>query len=337
MPGRFLGHAAPPALPSTEASMHGAIRRDPNPAAPGALAVAGRCRMSARAAVAAAALVAALLVLAFFHGVSRDARADYIPPSQVVVKTEAYRPVVTDFPNGAYDYQVLWEGIPVGTASIHVARTERAGVKMFDVVATACSSQFISLFYRLRHRSESIFSAQQLRPVEFRSQQTENTRFTNLKIDFSPGGRVDATITKGRSNGATSSKEVSFQSDNATFDPISAAFLARSLPMEPAQERSFDVFNGEDRYLITLQVMGREQIEIGGRRHQAFKVRPQVRKLTDTEGEKRVRRAYLWLAADAGREVLKLESVVRLGAISARLIGFYPDGSTQPRRFACEG
>ena len=45
----------------------------------------------------------------------------------------------------------------------------------------------------------------------------------------------------------------------------------------------------------------------------------------------------LWLAADAGREVLKLESVVRLGAISARLIGFYPDGSTQPRRFACEG
>jgi hypothetical protein len=204
-------------------------------------------------------------------------------------------------------------------------------------VATACSSEFISLFYRLRHRSESIFSAQQLRPVEFRSQQTENARFTNLKIDFSPGGRVDATVTKGRSNGATSSKAVSFQSDNATFDPISAAFLARSLPMDPAQERSFDVFNGEDRYLISLQVMGREQIELAGRPHQAFKVRPQVRKLTDTEGEKRVRRVYLWVAADAGRELLKLESVVRLGAISARLIGFFPDGSTQARRSACDG
>jgi hypothetical protein len=208
---------------------------------------------------------------------------------------------------------------------------------MFDVVATACSSKFISLFYRLRHRSESIFSAQQLRPVEFRSRQTENARFTNLEIDFSAGGRVDATITKGRLNGATSSKEVSFKSDNATFDPISAAFLARSLPMDPGQDRSFDVFNGEDRYLISIHVMGREQIELAGKRHQTFKVRPQVRKLTDTEGEKRLRRAYLWLSADAGREVLKLESVVRLGAISARLIGFFPDGSAQERPFACKG
>lgn len=281
-------------------------------------------------------LLAALLLLPVVHADSPDARADYIPPAQVVVKTEAYRPVVTDFPHGAYDYQVFWEGIPVGTASIHVATTERGGVKMYDVVATACSSPFIGLFYRLRHRSESIFSAQQLRPVEFRSRQTENTRFTNLKIRFSPGGRVDTAITKGRSNGATSSKEVSFQSDNATFDPISAAFLARSLPMDAGQERSFDVFNGEDRYLISLQVMGREEIDLVGRRHQAFKVRPQVRKLTDTQGEKRVRRVYLWLSADAGREVLKVESVVRLGAINARLVGFFPEGSARERRFACE-
>jgi hypothetical protein len=298
------------------------------------LTVAAPC---ARAAMAATPLLAAMLLLAALPSLPPSARADYIPPSQVVVNTEAYRPAVTDFPHGAYDYQVFWEGIPVGTASIHVATTERGGVKMYDVVATACSSQFISLFYRLRHRSESIFSAQQLRPVEFRSQQTENTRFTNLKIAFSPGGRVDGTITKGRSNGTTSSKAVSFQSDGATFDPISAAFLARSLPMEPGQDRSFDVFNGEDRYLISLRVMGREQIELAGKRHQALKVRPQVRKLTDTEGEKRVRRVYLWLSADAGREVLKLESVVRLGAINARLVGFFPEGSTQERRFACEG
>jgi hypothetical protein len=38
--------------------------------------------------------------------------------------------------------------------------------------------------------------------------------------------------------------------------------------MDPAEDRTFDVFNGEDRYLISLRVMGREEIEIAGRRHQ---------------------------------------------------------------------
>ena len=229
------------------------------------------------------------------------ANADHIPPSQVVVRTKAYQPQETNFLRGSYDYQVSWQGLPVGSASIRIGTTYRDGKKMLDVEATARSGRVVSLFYKLRHRSESIFSAQDLKPMEFVSQQTENSKFTNLKINFSPDGWINAKINKGKVNSEGKFEEVSFKSENATFDPISAAFLARSLPVDPAEDLSFDVFNGRDRYLISFHVVGREKIKLAGKEYDAFKIEPLVKKLTDTEGEKRLRKVYLWVSTDGSR------------------------------------
>lgn len=257
------------------------------------------------------------------------ANAEYIPPSKVTVRTQSYQPQQTNFPRGSYHYQVSWEGILVGTATVRVGTTYRDGKKMVDVEATARSGGIVSLFYRLRHRSESIFSAQELKPMVFRSEQTENSRFTNLAITFAPNGFISARITKGQLNTEGKTEEVSFKSENATFDPISAAFLARSLPVDPGHDVTLDVFNGQDRYLITLHAVGREKIRLEGKEYDAFKIEPSVKKLTDTEGEKRVRKVYLWLSTES-REVLKVESNVRLGAVSAKLVHFVPDTTSEP-------
>ena len=286
--------------------------------------------MNGRTAVRVAAVLCNVpLVVAILQTSPQNAGAEYIPPSKVVVRTKAYQPQETNFPRGTYDYQVAWQGIPVGSASIRIGTTYRDGKKMLDVEATARSGGIVSLFYRLEHRSESIFSAQELKPVTFVSQQTENSRFTNLLINFAPDGAINARVTKGRLNSAGKSEEVSFRS-NATFDPISAAFLARSLPLNPAEDASFDVFNGSDRYLISLHVVGREKITVSGKEYEAIKIEPSVKKLTDTEGEKRLRKAQLWVAADGSRDVLKLESEVRLGSVSAKLVRFVPDSAPVP-------
>jgi len=268
------------------------------------------------------------IFVSILHSVP-TANADYIPPSQVVVRTKAYQPQETNFPRGSYDYQVSWQGIPVGSAMVRVAIIYRDGKKMLDVEATARSSKVLSLFYDLHHRSESIFSARELKPVEFVSEQTENSKFTNLKINFSADGLIRAKITKGNVNGQGKSEEVSFKSENATFDPISAAFVALSLPVDSAEDLSFDVFNGKDRYLISFHVVGREKIKVAGKDYDAFKIKPLVTKLTDTEGEKRLRKVYLWVSADSAREVLKLESEVRIGSVSAKLLRFVPDTSAE--------
>ena len=255
--------------------------------------------------------------------------ADYIPPSQVVVRTKAYQPQETNFPRGSYEYQVAWQGVPVGSASIRIGTTYRGGKKMLDVEGTARSTKVVGVFYALRHRSESIFSAHDLKPIEFTSQQTENSRFTNVAVTFSPDGLIRSKIVKGKVNSQGKSEEVVFKSENATFDPITAAFLARSLPINPAEDLSFDIFNGQHRYLISFHVVGREKINVAGKDYDAFKVEPRVKKLTDTQGEKRLRKAYLWVSADGSREVLKLESEVFFGSVSAKLVRFVPDTSPE--------
>jgi hypothetical protein len=255
--------------------------------------------------------------------------ADYIPPSRVTVRTKAYQPQQTNFPRGSYEYQVSWQGVPVGSASIRIGTTYRGGKKMLDVEATARSTKVVGVFYELRHRSQSIFSAQDLKPVEFSSQQTENSRFTSIDVNFSPDGLIRAKVVKGKLNSQGKSEEVVFKSENATFDPITAAFLARSLPINPAEDLSFDIFNGQHRYLISFHVVGREKINVAGKDYEAFKVEPRVKKLTDTQGEKRLRKAYLWVSADGSREVLKLESEVFFGSVSAKLVRFVPDTSPE--------
>ena len=203
---------------------------------------------------------------------------------------------------------------------------------MLDVEATARSGKVVNLLYELRHRSESVFSARELKPVEFLSQQTENSKFTNIEINFSPDGSIHAKTTNGNLNSQGKSEEVSFKSENATFDPISAAFLARSLPVDPAEDRSFDVFNGRHRYLISFHVVGREKITVAGKEYDAFKIEPLVKKLTDTEGEKRLRKVYLWVSTDGSREILKLEGEVFIGSVSAKLVRFVPDTSPETGR-----
>ena len=97
----------------------------------------------------------------------------------------------------------------------------------------------------------------------------------------------------------------------------------------PAEDPSFDVFNGTDRYLISFHVVGRENIKVAGKEYDALKIRPSVKKLTDTEGEKRLRKVYVWVSSDGSREVLKVESEVLLGAVSARLVRFVPGPSPE--------
>ena len=110
------------------------------------------------------------------------------------------------------------------------------------------------------------------------------------------------------------------------FDPISAAFYAKSVPMEVGSVLEIDVFNGRNRFVITFNVVGKETVEVGDREVEAFKIEPKVKKLTDTEGEKKFRSATLWISADDKREVLKMESEVFVGSVSAELEKFEPAG-----------
>jgi hypothetical protein len=281
---------------------------------------------------------AVFFAVALFLCLPSAANADYIAPGLVQVRTKAYVPAETNFPLGTYEYEINWQGIPVGSASISVKTALLPGStnadaaakqECFDVTANAKSGKVISIFYALNHTSESIFHSDSLTPISFFSVQTENSKTKSREISFNKNGDIAAKLWKqGRS---TPEEEINFHSDNATFDPISAAFLARSLPVTEGEELTFDVFNGKHRYLIALAVDSKETIWVNGIKRLAYRVTPKVRKLTDSDGEKRLHSATIWISADDNRrDVLKLKSEILLGSVNAELLRFTPLPANTP-------
>ncbi len=260
------------------------------------------------------------LLLASVVLTTSASRADYIPPDQVAVKTDFYQLSPTSFQEGVYYFDVSWQSIPVGRAKVEVNSQQIDFEPFLRVKATVQTSSFIDLFYRLRHSSESTFHSNTLRPQHFYSWQKENSREKYREVLFGSKGDIRAV---GTNNGVVSDA-LEFHSDNLTLDPITAAFVARSIPLAEGKSIRLDVFNGKHRYLITFLVEGREELVLQGKHYDTFRVKPAVQKLTDSEGETRLQSATLWISASPDHEVLKLESKVWAGKINAKMVKFSP-------------
>ena len=253
--------------------------------------------------------------------------ADYIEPGDVSVKTKRYTPEKTDFSAGSYTYKIKWQGMSVAEAHVEV---DNSASSQYNVTAKAETEGMVSVFYKMRHKSNSVFDAQSLRPVKFETYQKERRREKKRQVSFNSDGTIRFTSSK---NGEVRSKK-SFRSQNQTLDPISAAFFARSLPIKLGTTASFDVFNGKHRYLITCKVDKREKISIAGRMVDAYRVIPTVEKLTDSEADSRLESAKIWISADSARHVLRIQSKVWVGSVSAELSDFTPVRSTAIGQYA---
>jgi len=252
------------------------------------------------------------------------ANAEYVEPALVKVSTARPESSRLVFHPGTYKYKISWQGIPVASSEIILGDAPLLSTEsgpepgMVAVRATARSSKGIDLLYKLRHTSESLFNLNTLAPQRFLTEQTENSRYKRLDVRFQEGTNVLTKLWKSKDS-AEPSETLEFISNNFTVDPLFGAVLARSLPIAIGSEASFDVWNGKNRYLITFKVDAKENVHIRGKELPAYRVTPKVIKLTDSEGEKRLRSCTLWVSADERRDILKVESAVLIGKVTAVL------------------
>jgi len=272
----------------------------------------------------------ATLLMALVLTWSANVLADYIEPRLIKVSTSKVLSEPLIYNPGRYSYSISWQGIPVASAEVVVG--EAPQLRRTDYIpgpgdvalrVTAKTAKVIDLLYRLRHSSETVFNMAELRPIAFTSDQTENSKYKRWEVLFSPNHSIVSKLWK--EPGATEPNERSeFISDNFTLDPLFGAILARSLPLNKSTQTGFDIWNGRHRYLINFKVDGQEYIQIGKNKVLADRVIPTVQKLTDSEGEKRIKSCVMWVSVDERREILKLDSKVFVGSISAVLKSIEP-------------
>jgi hypothetical protein len=238
--------------------------------------------------------------------------------SEIKVSTPRYRPDKAITPRlGIFSYNVSWEGISVASATL---QTYHNGDKKI-VAVTAKSTRFIDLLYKLRYFAQGEMHIKTLEPITTYINHRENSRQRITNTTFASDGFISSIIDKVNKNERQSHN---FTSNNQTFDPFSSSAMAQVLNWQIGQKRDFDVFDGKNRYLITLLCKKKDYRYIQGVKTPVITFEPQVIDKNNNEKVSKLRRATISFTDDEYRDLVELDSDVFIGSIKTSLKSYKP-------------
>ena len=203
----------------------------------------------------------------------------------------------------------------MASAEIQSAPLSIDGKKFYQVKVQARTWRYLELIWKMRDVIESTFEAKSLYPHRFTFRQRENRKKIDTTANFDPVGKKWMVH---RRQGMTV-KHYEFVSEY-TVDPISAIYLARSVDFKVGDALRMEVFGGNSRYLVIMDIVGREPITVKTGVYEAYKIIPRVINLTSSGYAGRVRQATVWISADEKRMPLKVVSQVFIGYVSIELV-----------------
>jgi hypothetical protein len=214
-------------------------------------------------------------------------------------------------------YKASWNGVPVATAEVQTTPITVEGKKFYRVRIDAKTSRGLDLIWRMRDTITSVFDAKSLAPSRFVFSQRENSRVTDTEAKFNQATNKWAV---NRWQEGKKPRAYDFDSNN-TLDPITAAYLARSVDLKVGENLSFNVFGGRYQYLLELKVEKKEPVELeSGAVIETFKVVPKITNLTKKGYAGRMTEAAVWISADERRVPVKLWSKIFAGNVYMELV-----------------
>jgi hypothetical protein len=207
-------------------------------------------------------------------------------------------------------YQARWNGLLVATAEVQGTPVSVEGKRFYRVEVQAKTMSMIDYLWRMRDTITSTFDAKTLQPHRFVFLQRENRRNTDTTAVF------DQDKNRWSVQRQRGSKVARFDfPSSGTLDPITAVYILRSIDIKVGDRFQFDLFGGKSRYLLTLDVVGRENITINSGSVDAYKIVPRLRNITNEGYAERMREATVWVSADERRIPLRIVSKVFIGSV----------------------
>lgn len=211
-------------------------------------------------------------------------------------------------------YQARWNGLPVASAEVQGTPLTMQGKKLYRVEIQAKTSSILDYLWRMRDTISSTFDTKTFQPHRFVFLQRENRRTTETTAVFD---QENNRWSVQRQRGAKVAR-FDFVS-GSTLDPITAAYILRSIDLKVGDRFQFEVFGGKSRYLLTLAVVGREKIALEAGPFDTYKIVPQIQNLTKNGYAGRVREATVWVSADERKLPLRIVSKVFIGSVQMDL------------------
>ena len=239
-----------------------------------------------------------------------------IADTDLVVKPASSQlPLDPDFQPilGTYLYDVFWEGVRVGKATISIDKEE----DYYRISVKASSNHKVGFLYKFRYKGEVAVEPYPFKPIKATVEENAGRKKKNIEIQFPETNRADSVEVKKVGNKTKSVTEGSATSDSFLIDPFSAIFLVRHLDWELGMAEVFEVFTGKKKYELKLYCDSVTTKTIAGNSREAWLIIPETTDLSKPNAEKKSE-FRIYLSKDEQKEILKIEGAPKIGRVEAR-------------------
>jgi len=215
------------------------------------------------------------------------------------------------------DYYVALGIIPAGKARLAVLDTVSLdGHLTLHAMSTARSAKGYDLIFKVRDTVETWFDADSIYTLRSRKKLQEGRYRDEKSVEFS---LTDSTV-RWWDDGV---RKPDLSVPPRVQDVLSAGFYARTLPLVVGDTLSILTHDVNKTYDLLVIVHAQEYVETLAGRFDAFKVEPVLRSGGLFKKEKGAR-VFVWVTADERRILVKMESRVSFGIITAELESYAP-------------
>lgn len=211
------------------------------------------------------------------------------------------------------EFQISYTGIPAGKA---VQEVKRDGNEI-NIVSTARSAAWLNVFFPVDDRIESILvegseTSKIGFPRLFRERIREGKTRHHKEMIFDR--QKQEVVTKDFLKKAESIQKIT----SLTYDTLSSFYYYRTVPLQVGSSTFIDIFDGKRLWNTEVQVIKREEIETSLGRFKTVLIKP----LLKHEGIfARTGEILIWLTDDELRVPVLMKSKIKVGSITATLVG----------------
>lgn len=217
------------------------------------------------------------------------------------------------------EFEVSYAGIPAGRAIQEVARD---GDEV-HIVSTAHSAAWLKVFFPVNDRIESILTAgappQHIGVPRFYSERIHEgwTRFQKDAV-------FDRQKLEVHTKDFLKKTETTQKITPLTYDTLSSFFYFRTVPLKVGASYFIEIFDCKKLWNTEVQVLRHEEIETPLGRFKTVVIKP-IMKFQGIFA--RTGDMFIWLTDDDRRIPVQMKSKVRIGSITATLVGgsYWPE------------
>ena len=211
-------------------------------------------------------------------------------------------------------YSIGWYNVVGGTAELVVDEREYEGTPVYRIVSLAKSNAFVSMFFPVEDRIESLIHRDTLASLRLDVKQREGKRRRARLTEFDQVNHT-ATVSK---NGDRKVYEI----PPDVQDSLSVLYYFRSLPnLKVGETATIDVHESNKNWRLAIIALNRERVETEAGEFDTIRTRAAV----EFEGVFLDRGdVYVWFTDDDRRLPVRMDSKIKVGRISAKLIEYRP-------------